>query len=159
MKLDIDISDEFLDWLDKLATRCQHREPLMNKVAGIMLDAVDENFVQGGRPAWKPLTSRDGKPLMKSGRLHGSIEPFADNDQAVVGTNVVYARIHQEGGKTRPHIIRPRHKKALRFNGRFARQVNHPGSDIPARPFLSLTDDDNDAIRQAVIDYLGGEDG
>lgn len=150
MKLDIDISDEFRDWLDKLSTRCQHREPLMNKVAGIMLDAVDENFIQGGRPAWKPL--------MKTGHLHGSIEPFADNNQAVVGTNVVYARIHQMSGKTRPHIIRPRNKKALYFNGRFASQVNHPGSDIPARPFLSLTDDDNDAIRQAVIDHLGGED-
>ncbi len=158
MKLDIDISDEFRDWLDKLAARCQHREPLMNKVAGIMLDAVDENFVQDGRPAWQPLKYRDGKPLMRTGRLHGSIEPFADNDQAVVGTNVVYARIHQMGGKTRPHIIRPRNKKALYFNGRFASQVNHPGSDIPARPFLSLTDDDNDAIRQAVIDHLGGED-
>ena len=158
MKLDIDISDEFRDWLDKLAERCQHREPLMNKVAGIMLDAVDENFVQGGRPAWKALQYRDGKPLMKTGRLHASIEPFADNDQAVVGTNLVYARIHQKGGKTRPHIIRPRDKKALYFNGRFARQVNHPGSDIPARPFLSLTEDDNDAIRQAIIDHLGGED-
>ncbi|MGK0740171.1 phage virion morphogenesis protein, partial [Yokenella regensburgei] len=76
----------------------------------------------------------------------------------VVGTNVVYARIHQEGGKTRPHVIRPRNKKALYFNGRFAAKVNHPGSDIPARPFLSLTEEDNDAIRQAVIDHLDGKD-
>ncbi|MCX8957218.1 phage virion morphogenesis protein [Erwinia psidii] len=158
MKLDIDISDEFREWLDRLAERCQHREPLMNRVAGIMLDAVDENFMQGGRPAWTPLKYGDGKLLMKTRRLHGSIEPFADNDHAVVGTNVVYARIHQMGGKTRPHIIRPRDKKALRFNGRFASKVNHPGSDIPARPFLSLTEEDNDAIRQAVIDHLGGED-
>jgi len=112
MKLDIDISYEFCDWLDKLASRCQHREPLINKVAGIMLDAMGENFVQGGRPAWKPLKYRDGKPLMKTRRPHGSIEPFADNDQAVVGTNLVCARVHQEGRKTSPHIIRLRKKSA-----------------------------------------------
>ncbi|MGK0600082.1 phage virion morphogenesis protein [Yokenella regensburgei] len=158
MKLNIDISDDFREWLERLEGRCQYREPLMEKVAGIMLDAVDENFVQGGRPAWEPLKYRDGKPLMKSRRLHGSITPMADNNQAVVGTNVVYARIHQEGGKTRPHVIRPRNKKALYFNGRFAAKVNHPGSDIPARPFLSLTEEDNDAIRQAVIDHLDGKD-
>lgn len=157
MKLNIDISDAFDDWLSELERRCQHREPLMEKIAGIMLDAVDENFVRGGRPAWTPLRYRDGKPLMKTRRLHGSIEPRADNNQAVVGTNVVYARIHQEGGKTRPHVIRPHNKKALRFNGRFAGKVNHPGSDIPARPFLSLTDDDYAAIGQAIIDHLDGE--
>ncbi|VFS44631.1 Putative virion morphogenesis protein [Enterobacter cancerogenus] len=145
MKLDIDISDEFRDWLDKLAARCQHREPLMNKVAGIMLDAVDENFVQGGRPAWKPLKYRDGKPLMNTGRLHGSIEPFADNDQAVVGTNVVYARIHQMGGETRPHIHPPpATKKRCTLTDALRVRSTTPGSDIPARPFLSLTDDDND---------------
>lgn len=158
MKLDIDISDAFSEWLDQLAARCEHREPLMNKIAGIMLDAVDENFVQGGRPGWTPLKYRDGKPLMNTRRLHGSIGSLADNDQAAVGTNVVYARIHQLGGKTRPHVIRPRNKKALFFNGRFASKVNHPGSDIPARPFLSLTDEDNEAIRQAVIDYLDDTD-
>jgi len=39
---------------------------------------------------------------------------------------------------TGPHEIRPRQKKALRFNGRFAARVNHPGSGIPARPYLGV---------------------
>ncbi|EKN9090550.1 phage virion morphogenesis protein, partial [Salmonella enterica] len=47
-------------------------------------------------------------------------------------------------------------KKALYFNGRYAKKVNHPGSDIPARPFLSLTDDDYAEIRQAIVDYIAG---
>ncbi|MFN1149947.1 phage virion morphogenesis protein [Serratia liquefaciens] len=143
-------------WLEALEQQVKRREPLMTKIAGIMMDAVDENFLQGGRPAWVVLKYRDGQPLQLSGRLHASITPWSDNDSAVVGTNVIYAGIHQHGGKTRPHEIRPRHKKALYFNGRFASKVNHPGSDIPARPFLGLTDDDYAAIQQAIIDHIAG---
>lgn len=57
------------------------------------------------------------------------------------GTKVPYAAIHEFGGVTRPHVIVPRRKKFLVFRGRddklvFARKVNHPGSRIPARPYL-----------------------
>ncbi|MGL9774201.1 MAG: hypothetical protein ACR5LG_10465 [Sodalis sp. (in: enterobacteria)] len=58
------------------------------------------------------------------------MDSVADNDQAVAGTNVVNARIHQQGGTTRPHIIRPRYKKALAFNGRVVKRVNHPGAAL-----------------------------
>ena len=47
----------------------------------------------------------------------------------MVGTDVVYAVPVEEGSA--PHVIRPRNRKALRFQmgGRtvFARSVNHPG--------------------------------
>lgn len=142
--------------LDELERRVKNRAPLMEKIAGIMMNAVDENFIHGGRPLWTPLKYRDGKPLQMSGRLHGSIHPWHDNDSAVVGTNVVYAAIQNFGGKTRAHEIRPRHKKALAFGGRFARKVNHPGSDIPARPFLVLTEVDCEEIRQAILDSIAG---
>lgn len=54
---------------------------------------------------------------------------------------VPYAAIHEYGGTTRPHDIFPRSpNKALRFmfGGKetFARIVHHPGSKIPARPYL-----------------------
>ncbi|WP_174522192.1 phage virion morphogenesis protein, partial [Cedecea neteri] len=97
-------------------------------------------------------------PLMHTRHLHGSITPWHDNDTAVVGTNVVYARIQNQGGKTRPHEIRPRNRQALRFNGRYAKKVNHPGSDIPARPFLTLTDRDLEEIQQAVIAFMTGNE-
>lgn len=157
-EITLDIPDDIEQWLDELALRVERRAPLMEKIADIMLNAVDENFIAGGRPAWEPLKYRDGRPLQLSGRLHASITPWHDNDTAVVGTNVIYARIQNEGGKTRPHEIRPRNKKALRFNGRFAGKVNHPGSDIPARPFLKLTDDDYNEIRQAIIDHIDGSE-
>jgi phage gpG-like protein len=33
-------------------------------------------------------------------------------------------------------------------------EVNHPGSVIPARPFLSLTDGDVEEIKRAIREYL-----
>lgn len=39
-------------------------------------------------------------PLNDTGRLRSSITTRASADEAAVGTNVVYARIHQYGGKT-----------------------------------------------------------
>lgn len=59
-----------------------------------------------------------------------------------IGSDVEYAKYVNDG--TRPHIIRPRRAKALRFRvgGRivYASVVHHPGTK--ARPFL------DDALRQ-----------
>ncbi|MCG9060252.1 phage virion morphogenesis protein [Laribacter hongkongensis] len=154
--IDIRIERSWLtEALTGLVQACRQRAPLMKELAGDMADAVESNFEAQGRPAWQGIRSRPGgRILQDSGRLASSIVSGSDNDSAVVGTNVVYAAIHHHGGKTRPHVIRARHAKALRFGGRFARSVNHPGSAIPARPFLSLTDDDATRMEQRVADYL-----
>lgn len=56
---------------------------------------------------------------------------------------VFYARIQEFGGKTRPHVIVPRNAAVLAFEWPkkgagvfFFAKVDHPGSDIPARPYL-----------------------
>jgi phage gpG-like protein len=57
-----------------------------------------------------------------------------------VGTNMVYAGIHEYGGRTPAHIIAPKNKKALAFEigGEtiIRRLVHHPGSQMPERSFL-----------------------
>lgn len=151
--LTIEVPEAFRAALTRLAESLQHREPLMRAISEDMYDAVMENFAQEGRPPWLPI-ERAGKILQQSGRLAASIDTAHDNDAAVVGTNVVYARIHQQGGTTKPHEIRPRNRKALRFNGRFARKVNHPGSRIPARPFLAVTDEDYQTMEGTINQYL-----
>jgi len=81
----------------------------------------------------------------KTGRLRESILPILAKQEggliwAGIGTDVVYARIHEFGGVTRPHIIERRWRKALHFikDGQdiFAIKVKHPGSRIPARPYI-----------------------
>lgn len=71
---------------------------------------------------------------LRSSIHHEEVSPGV----VVVGTDKPYARIHEFGGQTRPHVIRPRTAKMLAWRGPegmvFARVVNHPGSKIPARP-------------------------
>lgn len=76
-----------------------------------------------------------------TGRLRASIKGKASRTwtlrpQFTVSSNVDYAPMVHDG--TRPHIIRPRTKQALKFTigGQtvFARVVHHPGTR--ARPFL-----------------------
>ena len=72
-----------------------------------------------------------------------------------VGTNVVYAAIHQFGGIIPPHIIRARRARALRIPGiGFRRAVHHPGGTIPARPYLGLSDTDERVIQDLTEDWL-----
>lgn len=121
--------------LKDLTIRVQDRRPLMQKLVGIMHDAVEENFEAEGRPAWK-LSKRaikhGGKTLQDTSSLATSIAMKYDNNSAIVGTNKKYAAIHQFSGKA------GRGKKVT----------------IPARPFLKLTDDDLEEIKKAINEYL-----
>lgn len=100
--------------------------------------------------------ARSIKILQASGRLAASITPAYDATSARVGTNVVYAAIQHFGGQTRPHTILPKNGKALRFGNVIVKKVNHPGSKIPARPFLSITESDGVLIEEAMANYLRG---
>ena len=109
-----------------------NRYLLMRRLAGTMRYAVAQNFKQGGRPEWLALKYRSGIPLNDTGALRQSIDELSDNDTALVGTNMVYAAIHQFGGW------------AGRNNKVF----------IPARPFLHLTNEDKQDLLDDVQDYF-----
>ncbi|WP_295756039.1 phage virion morphogenesis protein [Undibacterium sp.] len=140
-------------------------EPLMERIAGTLASVTAQNFAAQGRPHWlglqKPGPRRSGGMVLQdTGRLRDSIVPSHTGDSASIGTNVVYAAIHQFGGQTKAHVIRPKNKKALAFGGRVVKKVNHPGSKIPARPFLPIDASGNlqseaaSAIESVVTAYL-----
>jgi phage virion morphogenesis protein len=114
-------------------------------------------------PAWSPAyaaTRGSGHSLLQGqGDLLDSIQSVATAASAEVGSNLVYAAIHQFGGTTKPHEIRPKRKKALAFGGGFFARVQHPGSEIPARPYLGLDEDDRRDIEELTETWLGGPDG
>ena len=91
--------------------------------------------------AWK--NKKDGTPstLTKSTRLRKSLQAKVSGSGVVVSSDAPYAAIHQLGGLTRPHVIRAKRKKALAFGGKVFKKVNHPGSRIPARPYLPFCRD------------------
>lgn len=169
-----------VDVFAQIGRRMGGKPALMKDVGGIMLDEVEENFAQQGRPRWAQVQSvslrRAGytqpkntskyrlaknrslgyQILQDTGRLAASITMAFDGTSATVGTNLVYARIHQFGGKTKPHVIRAKNAKALAFGGRFAKSVNHPGSNIPARPFLTISPAGEQKIIRAGEAFLRG---
>jgi len=132
--------------LKRLAAAGRDLTPAMRKAAGIMVDATEENFDQEGRPKWKDLAKSTikqrekegtwpGKILQRSGGhgLAGSITRHYDATSAVVGSNLPYARIQQLGGKAgRGHKV-----------------------EIPARPFLKLTEEDEEKIIKSFNTFLG----
>jgi phage virion morphogenesis protein len=139
--------------LNEITAKLDDPTPLMEIIAGILESETEEKFQQQGRrPHWLPLNSayeaakakRKGTTVLKIlqdiGILAGSLSTRYGSDYAEIGSNVPYAAIHQFGGQTRPHTIRPRDKKALAFTGKHGKQgvksVHRPGSKIPARPCL-----------------------
>lgn len=90
---------------------------------------------------------------VRTGRLRrGLNDQYQESKNEIVGSvginrrTVPYARIHEMGGKTKPHVILPKTARVLVFqkNGQtiFTTRVNHPGSKMPMRSFLrsSLTE-------------------
>lgn len=95
----------------------------------------------------------------RTGTLRRSINyALSIEDQgltAVVGTNLVYAAIHEYGGVTRAHVIEARKKKALAFQvggqSLVRRSVQHPGSKMPERSFLRSSLRENEARIKTAI--------
>lgn len=141
--------------LGRLAAKARSMAPLMRNLAAIMKTAVQENFIQEGRPKWKPSKragQHGGQTLRDTGRLFRSIIDRSDDHSATVGTNVRYAPWLHFG--TRPYEIKPTGKKALSWAGAAhpVKGVHHPG--LVPRPFMHLEPSDLRRIQEAAIRYL-----
>jgi phage virion morphogenesis protein len=121
-----------LHMLQMVSQRLEDMTPVMRSIGEVVINQADEAFEEGASPAgkpWKPsarVKEKGGQTLIDSARLRNSITSEASAKQVEVGTNVIYAAIHQLGG-----VIRPKTKKALFFGGIMRRSVT-----MPARPFL-----------------------
>ena len=129
-----------------------------------LLRAVGLGLVRTTRARFRSATDPDGRPwhplnpdyaadkrgpgiLRESGMrggLMGSITSQASGRQVIVGSNKVYAAVHQFGA-----TIKPKGAKALMFRigGRFvmARSVT-----IPARPYLGFGPKDREVALRVV---------
>jgi len=123
-------------------------QTLMTKIGVAMKGRTIRRFQKGVSPegeVWEPVKNprkdskgrpRKGKasPLVDTGRLRNSISFSATQLDVFVGSNLVYARIHQLGGQA----------------GR-GRKVT-----IPARPYLGLSEEDQQEIKALVQEHLAG---
>lgn len=135
-------ADKVADGIYAIAKRCGSALPAMQIIGATVESSVVKNFQAGGRPdGWTPLSpvtlaKKGGGSILigkgHAGGLMGSISYQASDDYVIVGTNKVYAAIHQFGGMA----------------GR-GRKVK-----IPKREFLLVQDEGWDEIRDELADYI-----
>lgn len=89
-----------------------------------------------------------GQTLSDTRRLRNSITYVARPDKVMVGTNDQRAATHQYGA-----TIRPKRARALKFKigNRWAQKQE---VRIPARPFIGISDEDQEAVNDIIIDRL-----
>ena len=104
-------------------------------VSGTLKRFQDEEDPTGKKwPKSKRAAKKDGQTLTDTALLRRSVDYAATSDKVMVGSNLPYARIHQKGGKTgKGHKV-----------------------DMPARPYLGVSEEDMDEVRETVADFLAG---
>lgn len=93
--------------------------------------------------------NRRGTSILKeSGNLSASIDYQVGSSQVAIGSALVYSRIHQLGGEIKPkngkHLVFPVGNQLI-----FATKVN-----IPARPYLGVSNDDSREALDMVADTI-----
>jgi phage virion morphogenesis protein len=130
--------------------------PAMSAVAAVLRDGAEERGKRGVDPegnAWAPRSPVTlarylaegvsfGGVLWKSGDMLGVIGSDYGPDFASVGSNEPQSAVMQFGA-------------AQGAFGRTSRNGPIPWGDIPARPFLGLSDDDRQGIILTIDEYLG----
>ncbi|MEW9304716.1 phage virion morphogenesis protein [Labrys neptuniae] len=196
--IDVD-SKPVRDGLKAAADTGRDLSPLMDAIGQAVLTSTQMRFeaqAGPGRAKWAPFAASTLKRMPKrrtpaqllrdSGRLYSSLTFEAGTDQVVVGTNVVYAGIHQLGGD----IVKPEREGSATFiyakegagrtkDGkrvgsklRFAKASTRAKSKhtrdftvpehtihIPARPYLGVDKDDELEILGTITDFLKGKAG
>ena len=118
--------------------------PAWKNVGLHLVQSTHDRFEAGRAPdgsPWKPLSPRTlvrkkGSGILRElamqGGLMGSITYAVGDKELAVGTNKVYGRIHQLGGKT----------------GKGGRVT------MPARPYLGISDADRTEIAAVFEDFI-----
>lgn len=173
--------------LAELAARGRSLQPAMRSIGEMMLRSTDDRFrdqvdPEGNRwqpisPAWKEQ-KRERKHLQDilqmRGRLRGSITYKAASDRVAVGSNVVYAAIHQLGGsirqgaRTQVLAFKGSENKPGKFMSRKAASRRKTAVTIriasiqartitmPARPYLGLSSQDRERVLTILMRHLEG---
>lgn len=146
--------------LARLEGALDDASPLMQDIGELLARSTKERFARGVSPdgvRWAPKSPTtlerygirrsnriDIRPLFgPSGALNSTIYPEAGRDEVLVGSGLVYAAVQHFGAA----------------KGAFGTMSNGspiPWGNIPARPFLGVSAEDEVGIAATVEDYLTG---
>lgn len=129
---------EFLDGLGGLITRQTQRRIRSEKTSP-------------DGDAWKP--NLEGTSILyKSGQLDDSIHHEVSNPNVEIGSNKIYAGVHQTGA-----VIKPKNGNALSFGFGGNKWAVVKSVTIPARPYLGFSSENRKDIEQFATDFLVGD--
>ena len=146
MKIDISIDDSQVNnAIARLIQAGADLTPVLGDIGEHLLNTTRQRFDDEEAPdgsKWAPLSevtkSRKkrnvDKILTQRGYLRGALNRQVTGNELLVGSPRIYASTHQFGAK----------KGAF---GQTRRGALIPWGDIPARPFLGLSDDDRTEIQ------------
>jgi phage virion morphogenesis protein len=162
VRMELKGSEEALGILSETISRTEDAKGLFDAIGMALVTSTQKRFEDEAGPDGNPWpdslrkTLLGGRTLTETARLVQSITHEASDARVAVGTNVIYAAIHQVGG-----TIKAKTEKGLRFrspgNGGWVRRNE---VTMPARPFLGLDEEDRQEITAICAEWLGAvEDG
>ncbi len=148
-----------MDWdglhatLGRIAAIGAQPAPLLAAIGVALEDSTRNRFRDGVDPSgirWEsyaPLnpvyaTTKEGPGILRGPNLTlmQSIRSGVEGDSVVVGSDLVYAPVHQFGA-----IIQPKNARQLSFE--MGGKLFHVDSvEVPARPYLGLSDGDREMV-------------
>lgn len=147
----------FENAMKNAAKKMANKKLLMAAIGEALASGAQRRFQAQKAPdgqSWKQserAAAEGGMTLSDSGILRKSIDYAATPDKVMVGSNVVYARIHQLGG-----VIKPKNGKALKFTTASGKEVVVKQVNMPARPYLGVSAQDKEEVKACIQAFLKG---
>lgn len=145
--------------LHEAGERAADLTPLMDMIGSHLVGAaqkrIDTTNVSPEGAAWpkslRATLAGGGPTLYDSGHLWRNINYAASSREVQIGSNLIYAAIHQFGGE-----IRPKNGDALVFTLANGATVVAGKVTIPARPYLGISDEDETKLTDVAVGYFAG---
>lgn len=162
--------DDVAALFERLSVRMTDMTPVMQDLGELLINSTKQRFPEGVSPdgtPWAPKSqatidafrSREGRkknasidfrPLFgASGRLFSEFSWEAGPSSVEIGSSLVYAAAMQFGmAKGYAGTASGTDKRGRLYS------FSIPWGNIPARPFLGISDEDEVMIRETISDYL-----
>lgn len=157
MRMEVSGQEAVLAELAGHVARAGNPRGLFENIGMALVVSTQRRFEQGMAPdgfVWPPsyrALAEGGKTLVDSARLMQSITYNASDAGVEVGTNVLYAAVHQLGATI---VAKQADALTFKIGGGW---VSKKQVTIPARPFLGLDEDDGKEIIAIAAEWIAGE--
>ena len=137
--------ERIIEEFNRLIKQSNDLTPVFRDIGEYLIESTQQRFVEQKSPdgeAWQPLSelslsrkTRKDKILTESGTLADTLTYQISGDELLFGSNLEYAAMHQFGGITSPKSM-------------------FPNKEIPARPFLGISDEDEEEILALITEHI-----